>query len=241
VRALDGVDLDLRGGEVHALVGPNGSGKSTALRVAAGVVAPATGSVRVGGLAVAGSAAAPRVRAGVARTLQHTAMLGRLPVARQVEVGARARERASYAGLRHLLGTASAARERRDRAAATAAALDLTGLTDRAGAEPDLLDTAEQRLLQIARAVATGASAVLVDEPAAGMSRQQRDRLGAILRRLADSGRGVLLVEHDMNLVGRVADRVTVLAEGRVLATGTPEAIRADPDVARAYLGVPAD
>jgi branched-chain amino acid transport system permease protein len=241
VRALDGVDLDLRGGEVHALVGPNGSGKSTALRVAAGVVAPATGSVRVGGLAVAGSAAAPRVRAGVARTLQHTAMLGRLPVARQVEVGARARERASYAGLRHLLGTASAARERRDRAFATAAALDLTGLTDRAGAEPDLLDTAEQRLLQIARAVATGASAVLVDEPAAGMSRQQRDRLGAILRRLADSGRGVLLVEHDMNLVGRVADRVTVLAEGRVLATGTPEAIRADPDVARAYLGVPAD
>jgi branched-chain amino acid transport system permease protein len=261
VRALDGVDIDLRAGEVHALVGPNGSGKSTALRVAAGVVTPVGGDVTVRGVAVPGVAvpgvavrgvavrgvavrgtsAAPRVRAGVARTLQRTAMLGRLPVARQVEVGARARERTPYAGLRHLLATPSAARERRERAAVTAAALDVTGLTDRAGANPDLLDTAEQRLLQVARAVATGASAVLVDEPAAGMSARQRDRLAAILRRLADSGRGVLLVEHDMNLVGRVADRVTVLAEGRVLAAGTPAAVRADPAVARAYLGIPAD
>ncbi|MDQ1684771.1 MAG: branched-chain amino acid transport system ATP-binding protein livM, partial [Frankiaceae bacterium] len=241
VRALDGIDLDLRPGEVHALVGPNGSGKSTALRVAAGVVVPAGGIVEVRGEPVPATSAAPRVEAGVARTLQRTAMLGRLPVGRQVEVGTRVRDRKSFAGLRHLIAAPSATHERRTRAAATAAALDLTGLTDRAAADPDGLDTAEQRLLQVARAVATGASAVLVDEPAAGMSARQRDRLGGILRRLAGSGRGVLLVEHDMNLVGRVADRVTVLAEGRVLATGTPEAIRADPAVARAYLGVPPD
>ena len=238
IRALDGVDLELRAGEVHALVGPNGSGKSTALRVAAGVVTAATGSVQVRGEAVRGTSAAPRVRAGVARTLQRTAMLGRLPVVRQVEVGTRVRDRVPYAGLRHLLATPSAARERDQRAAAAAAALAVTGLTDRATASADVLDTAEQRLLQVARAVATGASAVLVDEPAAGMSARQRDRLGATLRRLADSGRGVLLVEHDMNLVGRVADRVTVLAEGRVLAAGTPSAIRKDPAVAAAYLGI---
>ena len=241
VRALDGVDVDLRPGEVHALVGPNGSGKSTALRVAAGVIAPGAGSVRVHGAAITGTSAAPRVRAGVARTLQRTAMLGRLPVGRQVEVGARARERSPYAGLRHLVAAPSALREQRARRAATAAALEVTGLSDRATADPDVLDTAEQRLLQVARVVATGAAAVLVDEPAAGMSARQRDRLGAILRRLADSGRGVLLVEHDMNLVGRIADRVTVLAEGRVLAAGTPAEIRADPAVARAYLGVSAD
>jgi len=241
VRALDGVDLDLRAGEVHALVGPNGSGKSTALRVAAGVVTPVDGSVRVRGEPVPGTSAAPRVRAGVARTLQHTAMLGRLPVGRQVEVGARVHDRTPFAGLRHLIAAPSATRDHRVRVAATATALEVTGLAGRAAADPDALDTAEQRLLQVARAVATGASAVLVDEPAAGMSARQRDRLGTILRRLADSGRGVLLVEHDMNLVGRVADRVTVLAEGRVLASGTPEAIRADPAVTRAYLGVPPD
>jgi ABC-type branched-subunit amino acid transport system ATPase component/ABC-type branched-subunit amino acid transport system permease subunit len=241
VRALDGVDLDVRAGEVHALVGPNGSGKSTALRVAAGVVEPAAGSVQVDGRAVPGSSAAPRVRAGVARTLQRTAMLGRLPVGRQVEVGARARDRTPYAGLRHLLAAPSARRDADRRSAAAAVALELAGLTERAGADPETLDTADQRLLQIARAVATGATAVLVDEPAAGMSARQRDRLGLVLRRLADSGRGVLLVEHDMNLVGRVADRVTVLAEGKVLAAGTPAAIRSDPAVARAYLGISAD
>jgi ABC-type branched-subunit amino acid transport system ATPase component len=101
------------------------------------------------------------------------------------------------------------------------------------------LDTAEQRLLQIARAAATGAPALLLDEPAAGMSDEQRRRLGDVLRQLAASGRGVMLVEHDMRLVGRVADRVTVLAEGRVLASGSPERIRADPAVRRAYLGDP--
>jgi ABC-type branched-subunit amino acid transport system ATPase component len=99
------------------------------------------------------------------------------------------------------------------------------------------LDSAEQRLLQIARAVATGAPALLLDEPAAGMSRPQRDRLEAVLRTLAARGHGILLVEHDMGLVGRVADRVTVLAAGRVLASGAPDAVRADPRVRAAYLG----
>jgi ABC-type branched-subunit amino acid transport system ATPase component len=118
-----------------------------------------------------------------------------------------------------------------------ASALSLVGLSSRAAAATAELDSAEQRLLQIARAVATGAPAVLVDEPAAGMSADQRRRLVTVLRDIAGSGRGVLLVEHDMHLVGRVADRVTVLAEGRVLASGTPEQVRADPAVTRAYLG----
>ena len=99
------------------------------------------------------------------------------------------------------------------------------------------LDSAEQRLLQLARAVATGAPALLVDEPAAGMSAEQRRRLAEVLRALADSGRGVLLVEHDLRLVGRVADRVTVLAEGRVLASGSPDDVRRDERVRHAYLG----
>ena len=238
VVALDGVDLELRAGEVHALVGPNGSGKSTALRVAAGAVRPTGGTVEINGQPVpAVDGAAARVRAGAVRTLQRTVALGQLDAATQVAVGTRATEHTSQLGLRELLRTPASAHVTRARAGEVASALHLVGLGGRATAATAELDSAEQRLLQIARAVATGAPAVLVDEPAAGMSADQRRRLVTVLREVARSGRGVLLVEHDMHLVGRVADRVTVLAEGRVLARGTPEQVRADPAVTRAYLG----
>lgn len=238
VRALDGVDLDLRAGEVHALIGPNGSGKSTALRVAGGVVRADTGEVLIRSAAApAGIGAADRVRAGVARTLQRTVSLGDLAVATQVAVGARAREQTPQLGLRELLRTPAATRVTDARAAAVGDAVQLVGLASRTTLPMTSLDSAEQRLLQLARAVATGAPALLVDEPAAGMSADQRRRLGDVLRALADSGRGVLLVEHDLRLVGRVADRVTVLAEGRVLASGSPDEVRRDEHVRRAYLG----
>jgi len=238
VRILDGVDLELRAGEVHALIGPNGSGKSTALRVAAGVVPADAGQVLIQSTAAPTRvAAADRVRAGVVRTLQRTVSLGDLAVATQVAVGARARERAPQLGLRELLRTPSATRVAAARASAVGDAVQLVGLSNRTTAAMTSLDSAEQRLLQLARAVATGAPALLVDEPAAGMSADQRRRLGDVLRTLAESGRGVLLVEHDLRLVGRVADRVTVLAEGRVLASGTPEDVRCDERVRRAYLG----
>jgi ABC-type branched-subunit amino acid transport system ATPase component len=240
VVALDGVDLDLRAGEVHALIGPNGSGKSTALRVAAGVVVPQQGRVVVPITAQSASrGAAARVRAGVVRTLQRTDSLGDLDVATQVAVGARAREHAPQLGLRELFRTPAATHVRSERDRVVARALEAVGLAGRATVTTAGLDSAEQRLLQLARAVATGAPALLVDEPAAGMSAEQRRRLADVLRQLADSGHGVLLVEHDMRLVGWVADRVTVLAEGRVLARGTAEEVRADPLVRRAYLGDP--
>jgi branched-chain amino acid transport system permease protein len=239
VRALDGVDLELRSGEVHALVGPNGSGKSTALRVAAGVVEPAAGAVTIDGRpAPPAGSAAPRVRSGVARSLQRTAMLGDLSADTQVQVGVRVTEQLPGLGWRHLFATPRARGVAAVRTAVAADALAAVGLHDRAAVPGTSLDSAEQRLLQIARATATGAPALLLDEPAAGMSLAQRERLAVVLRALADRGHGVLLVEHDMVLVGRVADRVTVLAEGRVLATGEPDAVRHDPAVQRAYLGV---
>jgi len=238
VRALDGVDIDLRAGEVHALIGPNGSGKSTALRVAAGVVRADAGEVLIQSMtAPMGVAAADRVHAGVVRTLQRTVSLGDLAVATQVAVGARARERTGHLGLRELLRTPAASQTGAARASAVGEAVALVGLSDRTAVPMTALDSAEQRLLQLARAVATGAPALLVDEPAAGMSAEQRRRLADVLRALADSGRGVLLVEHDLRLVGRVADRVTVLAEGRVLASGSPDEVRNDEHVRRAYLG----
>jgi ABC-type branched-subunit amino acid transport system ATPase component len=239
VRALDGVHLDLRAGEVHALVGPNGSGKSTALRVAAGVVVPEAGEVRICDRpAPAAGNAAPRVHAGIARTLQRSAMLGDLTAATQVGVGLRATEQhLAGHGWRHLFGTPRSRDLERQRRARALAVLSSVGLTARSDVAAGSLDSAEQRLLQIARVRATGAAGLLLDEPAAGMSQQQRVRLGEVLRELANLGHGVLLVEHDMALVGRVADRVTVLAEGRVLASGSPDDVRANPEVQRAYLG----
>lgn len=238
VRALDGVDIELRPGEVHALVGPNGSGKSTALRVAAGVAQPDRGSVTIGGRPADRSrSSAPRVEAGVVRTLQRTALLGDLPAGTQVGVGARVREHLPYAGLRHLVATPRAVTTAATRAALTRDALTAVGLADRADVPAGRLNGAEQRLLQIARAVATGAPALLLDEPAAGMSRRQRGQLERVLRRLARRGHGILLVEHDMGIVGRAADRVTVLAAGQVIATGSYTDIHADPVVRRAYLG----
>jgi len=238
VQALAGVDIDLRAGEVHALVGPNGSGKSTVLRVASGVLTPAAGRVSINDRPVpAPGAAARRVVAGVARTLQRTALLGTLPTATQCAIGARAQDREPFLGVRHLVATPVARDAQRRRDAITAGALELTGLTGESDLAADRLDSASQRLLQIARAVATGAPAVLLDEPAAGMSAGQRRRLVGTLRSLTDSGRGVLLVEHDMSLIGQVADRVTVLDAGRVIASGTYAEIQRDPAVRRAYLG----
>ncbi len=230
VRALDAVALTLRAGVVHALVGPNGSGKSTLLKALAGEIL--TGSIEVHGLQVADLPVHDRVRAGVVRTPQQTAVMPRLPADRQVAVGARGGTAVPGEVVRHLLATPSSRQ-----LSSVAQPLATADLGHVVGADPQLLTSGDQRLLQVARAVATGARVLLLDEPAAGMSADERRRLVLVLRRLAGNGAAVLLVEHDMRLVGEVADEVTVLDQGRVLAHGHPEDVRADPAVRRAYLG----
>ena len=226
--ALDDVSLELRAGEVHALVGPNGSGKSTLLKVLAGDLR--AGTIDVCGHAVPADLQA-RVLAGVVRTPQQTILMPALTGDRQIAVAKRCGTREAYPVLRHLLATPSS------RHPARSDALEQTGLTHIAGADPHRLEVGDQRLLQVARAVATGARVLLLDEPAAGMTSEERARLAVVLRSLAARGAAVLLVEHDMRLVGQVADRVTVLDVGRVLARGTPEEVRMDPAVRHAYLG----
>ena len=236
VQALDGVDLVVRAGEVHALVGPNGSGKSTLLKVLSGDLVPDDGEVEVAGV-VQPPGTTGRVLAGVARTPQRTVVPVRSTPQRQVAVGARGGSRAAGTVVRHLLATPSSRSATATRERVVAAALGSTGLTAVADADPRTLTVGEQRLLQVARVVATGAEVLLLDEPAAGMTAAERARLADVLRDLAGNGRGVLLVEHDMRLVGAVADRVTVLDRGRVLASGRPDEVRADPQVRQAYLG----
>jgi ABC-type branched-subunit amino acid transport system ATPase component/ABC-type branched-subunit amino acid transport system permease subunit len=238
VPALDGVDVVLRTGEVHALIGPNGSGKTTLLRVLAGAVAADTGTIEVNGADVTRAGQVARVRRGVARTFQDTVLFPGLTVADHVAVGARATERPG--AWRTLLGLPSERRERHKARAFAARALAESGLAARAGARPAELAYGDQRLLQVARAAATGATALLLDEPAAGMSAAEIARLATLLRTLAGNGRAVLVVEHNVRFVSAVADTVTVLAEGRVIARGTPVEIREDAAVHTAYLGVPA-
>jgi ABC-type branched-subunit amino acid transport system ATPase component len=223
----------LRGGEVHALIGPNGSGKSTLLKALAGEIS--TGTVEVDGVRHHARKVQDRVRVGVVWTPQHTVVMPRLVADQQVAVGARGGSRESYAVLRHLLATPSS--RRTTQADVVADALEQVGLQHLAGADPQRLTSGDQRLLQVARAVATGAQVLLLDEPAAGMTADERRRLGDVLRTLAGNGAAVLLVEHDMRLVGEVADWVTVLDVGQVLTTGPTEVVRADPAVHRAYLG----
>jgi branched-chain amino acid transport system permease protein len=234
VRALDGVDLRLRGGEVHALVGPNGSGKSTLLRLLAGEL---PGDVEVAG-APGRARVRDRVLAGVARTPQATVLLPGLTVREEVAVGARGgSSAASQPVLRHLLATPSSRRREGVQARVVDHALALAGLGAVQDLEAAALPLGEQRLLQVARAAATGAPVLLLDEPAAGTTALERRRLVEVLRALAADGRAVLLVEHDLRLVAAVADRVTVLDAGRVICSGTPAEVRRDPAVRRAYLG----
>ena len=236
VRALDGVALELRSGEVHALIGPNGSGKSTLLRVLSGALRPDGGVVRIDDRVVAAHPVA-RVRHGVAATPQHTVLVPGLAVGRQVAAGARGGRPLRAAVLRHLIASPRAGEESRELELAASRSLAIAELTARADQPPAALATGEQRLLQIARAHATGARVLLLDEPAAGMTAGEREALIGVLERLARNGVAVLLVEHDMALVGRAAQVVTVLDAGRVIASGTPAQVRADSAVQRAYLG----
>jgi ABC-type branched-subunit amino acid transport system ATPase component/ABC-type branched-subunit amino acid transport system permease subunit len=222
VKALDGVDLELRAGEVHALVGPNGSGKSTLLRVLAGALRPNSGRVE---------------GADVVRTPQQTVLLAGLTPLAQTAVGARASMPVRFAGLRHLVATPSSAPYTRALAVRARHHLAVVGLPHRFGANPFSLGAGEQRLLQVARAAATGADVILLDEPAAGASRGERALLAAAIQEYAGNGAAVCIVEHDMRFVSEVSDRVTVLDAGRVLASGDPATVRRDPLVRRAYLG----
>ena len=232
--ALDGLDLDIQPGKVHALIGPNGSGKTTALRTLVGELGPDAGTVRIGSSKLDGSSR-PRALLGVVGTQQATAVFTDLTVLQNTLVGAGLRRQ--YAGpFRTMFRTPKARRE--DAVAETKAveALTLVGLTDsdRPAAE---LSAHEQRLLMLAAALATQPRVLLLDEPAAGASAADLDRLAELLDELRDSGLALLVIEHNRRFVRRVADQVTVLEAGKRISSGTLAEVAADEAVRTAYLG----
>nr|WP_279343354.1 ABC transporter ATP-binding protein [Fundidesulfovibrio terrae] len=236
VQALDGAALTVREGEVASLIGPNGAGKTTLLGVVSGAVAPQSGSVRLRGEELAGRPVHERAGAGVVRTFQNLEIFSNMTVLENVLTGAHLK--AGYSLLDSLLRTPKFSREEKRLRDACMEKLDFVGLADKAQANAADLPYGEQRLLEMARALASAPVLLLLDEPAAGMNNKETAKLGAIIRRIrSDLGVGVALVEHDMELVMDISDRITVLHFGRVLAEGTPLEIQENPEVVAAYLG----
>ena len=235
VKAIDALDLELRGGEVHGLIGPNGSGKTTTLNAISGFARPQSGSVRVGGTALDAAAAHRRAAAGIARTFQTPRLAGEASVLDNVMLGGGSACRASF--LAAVLALPGARREEAALRARALLALRAVGLERLAPARADRLQHSELRFVEIARALVAAPAFLLLDEPAAGLSPDEITRLGGLVRAIAVAGTGVLLVEHHADLIFAVCDRVTVLNLGRTLAAGTPAEIRAHPEVVEAYLG----
>jgi branched-chain amino acid transport system ATP-binding protein len=223
VTALDSVSMTANAGHITGLIGPNGAGKSTLFNVASGLVRPHRGALLLDGKDITRLVPHQRARLRMARTFQQLELFGVLSVADNVLTAAESRR--------------SWARDRSDPKAETRAALERTGLLEVADERADSLSTGMARLLEVARALATNPRLLLLDEPAAGLNEHETRTLGALLVDLARDGLGIVLVEHDMDLVMQVCSAVTVLNLGRVLMTGTPEQVSGDDAVQAAYLG----
>jgi sulfate-transporting ATPase len=234
VVALSGLDLDVRPGEVVGLIGPNGAGKTTFIDAVTGFV-PYTGKVRLGGKAMDRLPAARRARAGLTRSFQSLELFEDLTVLDNLRVATDRRDAMSWVTAPVIPGAGPLT----DAGVAAAKDFRLSEILDEL---PEDLSYAQRRLVGIARTVATQPSILLLDEPAAGLDDWSTAELGRLIRVLADEwGMGVLLIEHDVQMVLGTCDRVVVMQYGRPIASGTPSEVRADPVVISAYLGGEAD
>lgn len=235
VVALSEVSLDLRAGEIHGLIGPNGSGKTTLLNLLCGYYQPDAGSITVDGTPLNGAPVQRRARLGVARTFQKPRLLGSLSVLDNAMLGGWRHVGSSFLATAFALPSSS--REERELRVQAVELLSGVGLGRVLERRADLLEHAEQRFLEIARALALRPRFLLLDEPAGGLTGTEIEHLRRILTVVRESGIGILLVEHHTDFVFGTCDRVTTLDRGRIIKHGTPDEVRADADVVRIYLG----
>ena len=233
--ALDSVDLSLQIGEIRALIGPNGSGKTTLLNLVSGVYTPTRGSVFFKGRSVTNKRPHLLVQEGMKRTFQTARLFRDLTVLENVMIGLHGQTRGGLAGI--VLSLPGIKKEEGMICDKAAEALQFVGLHGQAKALARNLPYGQQRLLEIARALISNPSLLLLDEPAAGMNPSETSDLVSLLDRIRQRGTTIFLVEHDMNLVMEISDVVTVLNFGRKIAEGSPAEIQNNEEVIQAYLG----
>jgi branched-chain amino acid transport system ATP-binding protein len=237
--ALDAVSFSIRRGEILGLIGPNGAGKTTCFNAMTGVFRPTSGDVLLEGRSIARSKRFEITQLGIARTFQNIRLFGEMTALENVMVGTDARHRTSVPGAIFRMPRHYA--EERAGIEKSMALLEFVGIADRAADKARNLPYGYQRRLEIARALSTEPKLLCLDEPAAGFNPAEKDELVALIRKIREDGYTVLVIEHDMRVVMGVTDRIVVLEFGRKIADGEPEAIREDPAVVAAYLGVPDD
>jgi branched-chain amino acid transport system ATP-binding protein len=235
VRAVDEVDLAIEEGEIRALIGPNGSGKTTLLNLVSGFYRATAGSVTLLNHTLTGKRPSSIVGLGIARTYQHSRLFHTLTTVENVMVGNHCRMRAGMLGA--LVRSPAIRREEKATREKALRVLDMVGLGEHHDVLPGSLPFGVQRLVELARALATDPRLLLLDEPAAGMSVQEKEFLMQTLARTRERGITILLVEHDMSVVMNIADIVSVLNFGKKIAEGTPDEVQQNEAVLDAYLG----